>query len=267
MFTLSKIVVFFLSPGVWLALLLIAGTALLWTRWRQAGRWILTITGLFVAIISIFPLGLYLIGPLEDRFPAVRELSGPVDGIIVLGGAVEQRVTRYRGQPTLTDAAERMTTFVVLAKRFPAARLVFSGGSGLLFDQEMKETETARLFFTQMGIDQTRILFEAESRNTYENAIHSFRLVRPGPGERWVLVTSAMHMPRAVGVFRKAGWKPIPYPVDFHTFGPEQRGLGFNMFNGLFSLTIGLREWTALIAYRLLGRTDAIFPTPLDRTT
>ena len=268
MFVLSKIVLFLLNPGVWLALLLIGGSALLWTRWRRAGRWILTAASLFIAVVSVLPVGLAMTGVLEDRFPVVHGLKGPVDGIVVLGGAVQQRVTRYRGQPTLTDAAERMTEFVVLARRFPKARLVFSGGSGLLFHQNEKEIDTARLFFTQMGIDLARILFEGKSRNTYENAVYSFRLVKPRPGERWVLVTSAMHMPRAVGVFRKAGWTDlVPYPVDFHTFGPAQYTLGLNMVDGLSTFSIALREWSALFAYRMLGRINSIFPGPLGGTS
>lgn len=264
MFVLSKIIVFLLQPGLWLTLLLVGGTALLWTRWRRAGRWIVTAATVFIAAVAVLPLGLYMIGPLEDRFPVVRELAGPVHGIVVLGGAVQQHVTRYRGQPALTGGAERMTEFVALARRFPQARLVFSGGSGLLFDPAAKESETARLFFAQMGIAPARILFEADSRNTYENAVYTFRLVRPKPGERWVLVTSAMHMPRAVGVFRKAGWTPVPYPVDFQTYGPDQAGFGINMLSGLVTLSVGLREWAALAAYRILGRTDAIFPAPRE---
>lgn len=267
MFILSKIVVFLLQPGVWLTILLAGGTILLWTRWRRAGRWTVTAAAFIVAIVAVFPLGLLMIGPLEDRFPVVQEIGAPVHGIIVLGGAVQQRVTRYRGQPALTDGAERMTETVALARQFPEARLVFTGGSGLLFDPDVKEVETARLFFSRMGIPAERIQFEAESRNTHENAIYTLRLARPKQGERWVLVTSAMHMPRSVGVFRKAGLEPIPYPVDFQTFGSEQFGLGLNMLSGLAGVSAGLREWAALLAYRLLDRTDEIFPAPRSGTS
>jgi len=267
MFVVSKIVVFLLQPGVWLTMLLAGGTVLLWTRWRRAGRGVVTAVTLILATVAVFPLGLLMISPLEDRFPVVHELEGPVHGIIVLGGAVQQRVTRYRGQPALTDGAERMTETVALARRFPAARLVFTGGSGLLFDPDLKEVDTARLFFARMGIPLERIQFEAESRNTHENAMYTLRLAQPKPGERWVLVTSAMHMPRSVGVFRKAGLEPIPYPVDFQTYGSEQRGLGLNVLSGLAGVSAGLREWAALLAYRLLDRTDEIFPAPRGRTS
>lgn len=262
MFIFSKIVVLLLNPGVWLFALLAVGTLLLWTRWRRIGRGILTATCLIVVIPTVLPLGIVMIGALEDRFPTVRRIDGSVDGIVVLGGAVKQVVTQYRNQPSLTDGAERMTEFVALAKRYPAARLVFSGGSGLVGHPDVKETDTARLFFDQLGLDTSRVIFEGESRNTHENALFSHRLARPGPGERWVLVTSAMHMPRSVGVFRKVGWKPLPYPVDYVTYGAAQRRFGFDMLSGLASFGLALREWTALAAYRLLGRTDTFFPAP-----
>jgi uncharacterized SAM-binding protein YcdF (DUF218 family) len=262
MFVFSKIVLFVLNPGHWLFALLVGGTVLLWTRWRRAGRWILTITCLLIALPTVLPIGQLMIATLEDRFPVVRQLDGPVDGIVVLGGTIQQIVTRYRGQPSLTDGAERLTEFVALAKRYPSARLIFTGGSGLLGRQDIKEADTARLLFAQLGLETARIVFESESRNTYENALYSHRIARPAPGQRWILVTSAMHMPRSVGVFRKAGWNPVPYPVDFHTWGPAQRGVGFVMLSGLGSLALGLREWAALVAYRVLGRTDAIFPGP-----
>ena len=262
MFVLSKIALIVLNMGVWLLVLLLGGTALLWTRWRRVGRWILTGTCLFIAVPSILPIGQMMIATLEDRFPVVEEIKGPVDGIVVLGGTVQQLVTKYRRQPALTDGAERLTEFVALARRFPAAKLVFSGGSGLLTHQDVKETDTARLFFRQLGLDTTRILFEGDSRNTYENALYSYRLAKPKPDERWLLVTSAMHMPRAVGAFRKAGWTITPFPVDFHTYGPAQRSFGFNMLSGLGSLAPALREWAGLAVYRLLGRTDTLFPAP-----
>lgn len=260
MFLLAKAFNFLTQPGLWVGVLLSVGIVLLWTRRQRIGRWILTATMLFVALVTFVPVGLMMIGVLEDRFPVVTAFTGPVDGIIVLGGTVNQLTTRYRGQPALTGGAERLTEFVALAKRYPDAKLVFTGGSGLVFHQDVKEAETARLFFAQMGLDTRRIIFEDQSRNTYENALYTYRLVSPKPAERWVLITSASHMPRSVGCFRKAGWNPIPFPVDFSTYGPDQRGIGFNFVHGLAWFGNGLRAWLALLAYRLLGRTDALFP-------
>jgi uncharacterized SAM-binding protein YcdF (DUF218 family) len=262
MFVLAKLFNFFLQPGLWIGLLLLTGCILLWTKRHRIGRWILTATMAFAVLITVLPVGLTMVEILENRFPIATKLTGPVDGIIVLGGTIQQLTTKYRGQPSLTGGAERLTEFIVLAKRYPRAKLVFSGGSGLLLRQEVKEAETARLFFAQMGLDTSRVVFEDQSRNTFENALYTHKLVSPKPKERWVLITSASHMPRSVGSFRKAGWNVIPYPVDFSTYGPEQRGIGFNIISGVRQFGTALRAWAGLLAYRLLGRTDALFPAP-----
>ena len=262
MFLLAKIFNFFSQPGLWVGLLLLVGTILLWTKWQRLGRWILTVIVAFVVLITIFPIGLFMIGTLEDRFPIVTNLSGPIDGIVVLGGSVNQLTTKFRGQPSLTSGAERLTEFVALAKQYPKAKLAFSGGSGLVFNQVVKETEVARLFFAQMGLDTSRIIFEDQSRNTFENAVYSYKLLSPNPEERWVLITSASHMPRSVGSFRKAGWIPIPFPVDFNTRGRDQLNIGFNMIARFNSFGVALRAWSALVVYRVLGRMDALFPAP-----
>ena len=259
---LSKILKIFLQPGLWVGVLLLAGTILLWTRWQRTGRWVLTITMVFVVLVTVFPVGLLMIEPLENRFPIVTKLTAPIDGIIVLGGTVNQFNTKYRGQASLTDGAERLTEFIALAKKHPKAKLAFTGGSAHILRQDVKETETARLFFAQMGLDTSRIVFEDKSRNTYENAVYSYKLLSPGPRERWVLITSASHMPRSVGVFLKAGWKPIPFPVDFSTYGPDQRQFGLDMIGGLRKFATGLNAWAGLLVYRLLGRTDTLFPAP-----
>lgn len=262
MFLLAKTVNFILRPGLWIGVLLLVGTVLLWTRWRRTGRWILTVTVAFIVLVTVFPAGQFMIATLENRFPVVTEFTGPVDGIIVLGGAVEQLTTKYRGQPSLTGGAERMTEFVALAKRYPQARLLFSGGSGLILHEDVKETDTAKLFFNQMGLNTDRVMFEDKSRNTFENAVYSYQLAKPKPEERWVLITSASHMPRSVGTFSKAGWRVVPFPVDFATRGPVQWRPGLDMINGLKQFGTGLRAWVALVTYRLLDRSDVLFPAP-----
>jgi uncharacterized SAM-binding protein YcdF (DUF218 family) len=167
-----------------------------------------------------------------------------------------------RGQPTLTGAAERLTEFVSLARHYPEARLVFTGGSGNLFDQTLKETLVARAVFAQLGLDVNRITFEDRSRNTYENAVLTRDLVAPKPEETWLLITSAMHMPRAHGAFVKVGWRILPYPVDYQTSGSYDWRLGFSLASGLGGISDALHEWIGLVAYRAMGWTDGIFPGP-----
>ena len=99
-------------------------------------------------------------------------------------------------------------------------------------------------------------------RIEYENAVVTFGLVKPKPGERWILVTSAFHMPRAVGCFRRVGWRVIPYPVDFNFEGDERFELAFDLAGGINAFASGLHEWLGLTFYWLTGKTDTFFPAP-----
>lgn len=264
MFTVSKLFWWVVDPSNLLLLMLLAATALLWSRWRRLGRRLVLVTAALALAVAVLPIGGWLSAPLENRFPAVRTLESPPDGIVVLGGVVNRRLTVARGQAALTDGVERLTEFVAIARRYPEARLVFTGGSGSLFDQTVKETMVARRLFADIGFDAARVIYEDQSRNTYENAVLTRRLVQPRPEETWLLITSAMHMPRAVGVFRKAGWRIRPYPVDYTTDGNGVFGLRFRLSTGLVGFSDAVHEWVGLAAYRLLGRSDSLFPGPAD---
>ena len=174
----------------------------------------------------------------------------------MLGGAVDPFETAVRGLPTLNAEAERMTEFVHLAKLYPAARQVFSGGSGSLNPASLSEAAVARLFFARQGLDTQRMLFEDRSRNTYENVLFSQALAKPKPGEVWLLVQSARDVPRAVGVFRKLGWPVIAVPVAYKT---GVSGVG-SLTGNLDLLNRSVHEWLGLVAYRLTGKTDELFP-------
>jgi uncharacterized SAM-binding protein YcdF (DUF218 family) len=265
MFSLAKVFWLLASPDSLFLIALCAGAVLTFTRWRRAGVGILVAMTAIGVVVATVPFGTWLLIPLENRYPTTTNLPARVDGIVVLGGAVRQQITAVRGQPALTGAAERMTEFVALARRHPEARLVFTGGSGSLFDQSLKETLVARALFAQLGLDVSRIVFEDRSRNTYENAVMTRRLVAPRLGETWVLITSAMHMPRAHGAFAAAGWRVIPYPVDYQTTGTYDWGFGFSLSGGLDGIAYALHEWIGLVAYRAMGWTDAIFPAPEPR--
>ena len=261
-FIVSKVLWFIVNPGNLLLIVLGLGVWLLWTRWRRAGRWLVSLAVLAGLAMATLPLGTRLYLPLENRFPVAADLPGRIDGIIALGGVVDQFVTVARGQVALTGAVERLTEFAALARRYPDARLVFSGGSGDLVRQGVKEADVLRPFFDVLGVDAERIQFENQSRNTYENAVATFGLIKPKPGERWILVTSAFHMPRAVGCFRRVGWPVIPYPVDFNFEGDETFELAFDFAGGINAFAGGVHEWLGLTFYWLTGKTDTFFPAP-----
>lgn len=261
-FTLSKVLWALAAPDALLLILLVAGLALIATGRIPPGLWLAGVATAGFVALAVLPIGPWMLRVLEDRFPVPAELPARVDGIIVLGGAVVPLVTAERGQPALNEAAERMTVLPALAARYPEARLVFTGGSGLLLDQDVKEAEVARATWASLGFDTSRILFESDSRNTWENAVLSRRLVQPADGSRWLLVTSAAHMPRAVGVFRRAGWTVVPHPVDFTVPARQLWRLGPGLAPGLMAARVATREYIGLAAYRLMGRTDALFPAP-----
>ena len=262
-YVLSKVPGFFAIPSNLLLTAGIIGALLLATRFSRAGRRLLVATVLVFAALGLSPLGNALILPLEERFPAWDAARGAPDGILVLGGSIDDIVSPARGRPVLNEAAERLTEAVMLARRYPQARVLFSGGSGRLFFASMPEATVARQFFAEMGLAPERLLLEEESRNTSENAIFSKRIANPQPGERWLLVTSAYHMPRSIGIFRREGFPVEAYPVDWRTRGPADLARGFDRVSeGLRRTDIAMREWVGLLAYWLTGRSSALFPAP-----
>ncbi len=259
LFALSKILGGLIRPA---SLLLFAMLlALLWHRSRpRASHGLLAGATLAFALLNVTPAACWLVTPLEQRFPQ-PSLPNHVDGVIVLGGAINTDASTAVHQVELNESAERMMAAVALLRRYPQARLLFSGGSGLLLSPDNREADTARVLLDSLGVDARNVLFERNSRNTWENAVDSLQLAHPHQGETWLLVTSAWHMPRAVGCFRRAGWTVTPYPVDY--LGPEvTQWFSFNGDEQLRIATLALKEWAGLIAYHLLGRTDAFFPSP-----
>ncbi len=261
-FMLSKILWALVNPGNLLLLLLILGAVLLWTRWRRFGRWLVGFCTVAFLVLAVAPVGMWALGILENRFPPLVDLPGRVDGIIVAGGIVDPVTSRDRGQLSIGGAAERVYEMAVLLRRYPKARLVFSGGSGSLLYQEYKEAKAVVPLLRQLGVDTGRVIFEDQSRNTAENATLSYRMVQPKKGERWLLVTSAFHMPRAVGSFRQVGWEVTPYPVDYQTRKTLVLPLHFNFAGGVGSLGGAVHEFLGLLFYWLDGKTGELFPGP-----
>ncbi|WP_237216252.1 YdcF family protein [Falsiroseomonas oryziterrae] len=260
-FVTSKIFWSLLRPNTLALVLCVVGLMLVW-RGRRFGRWPLAVgLGWYVAVFTL-PVSTALTLPLESRFARPATPPAQVTGIIVLGGAVEQDLTAAHGIPALNGAAERMTEGVALALRHPNARLVFTGGSAAVVPGGPTEADTARQLFTELGLPPARLVFENESRNTWENAVLTKRLLDPKPGETWLLVTSASHMPRAVGCFRAAGFAVVPWPVNFTTGRDPGLWYGWPFPTRLNHAEAALREYVGLVVYWLTGRTSALFPAP-----
>lgn len=262
MFVFSQIFWWFFEPSNLILLILAIGALLLWTRrWRVLGRRLVGLVVLFFLFLSLAPFDALLIAPLENRFAPVKKLPADIVGVITLGGAVNQFSTISRDAISLNGNAERLTEFIALARRYPKLKLVYTGGSASLTQPDLKETMVARRLFDALGVAPGRVIYEDQSRNTHENAVFTYRLIAPTAGERWLLVTSAIHMPRSVGAFRKAGWDVVPYPVSYETYEGDYK-FWRSPFLALGDLSLGMHEWIGLAAYRLLGRSDDLFPAP-----
>lgn len=257
-FVLSKLVWALTAPATCLFFAVTLGWALQ-RRTPRLANVLLGGSAIFLLLLSATPIGRSSLALLEDRFPQQR-IEGPVDGIIVLGGAQSPETSAAVGHPQVNGAAERMIAFVELARAHPEAKLVFTGGSGEVFRQDVREADDVPPLLNALGFDASRVTLERDSRNTWENATLAKALVKPRPGEVWVLITSAWHMPRSVGCFRAAGWSVIPYPVDYRTL-PRDRWPLLETLNQLDLLTMAAKEWVGLAGYHLMGRTDDWFPS------
>ncbi len=262
-FILSKVIWPLVTPSNLLALaLLLGGLLALTASWRRTGRRLLAAAMAVLVAVALLPVDEWLAWPLETRFAAPAPLPAEVDGIVVLGGGVKGSKVPVLGGAQLNGAADRLSALVILARRYPTARIVYAGGNATLAGGPREAVVTEALL-AEMGFASPRLQFERDSRNTHENAMRTHALARPAAGETWLLVTSALHMPRAMGVFRAQGWDPLPLPVDFRgenrlVFLRPAESLGGRLA-GIDDVT---HEWVGLFAYRMLGYSDALFPGP-----
>jgi len=253
----SKLMALAWQPLSWVALILVIGVALSFVRaqrWRRWGRWLCAMALALLLLLGWYPLPDHLARGLEDRYQAPSgDLSG-YTGMVVLGGAFRRDDGRERRQPSLGCAGERVVVPVPLMNQYPQMRLLFTGGDAAIFRPANEpEANVARAYFERMGTDMSRVLIESKSRNTYENAT----LSRTVPGvdirQPWLLVTSAVHMPRALATFRKAGWNVTPYPVDYDSFGGDF-WMAYDLYLGVTAWQSVLREYLGIAFYRLTGR-------------
>jgi uncharacterized SAM-binding protein YcdF (DUF218 family) len=163
-----------------------------------------------------------LVAPLEQRFDRAEIFNAEgITGVIALGGGVER--IREAGR---------------LARRYPHLTVFISGSP-----------PAHVLEWLGRDVDPARVVIETHSRNTHENAVFAKAALRPKPGERWLLVTSAWHMPRAMGAFRQNTFPVEPWPV-------------YGRWESKPLYVLAEHEWLGLIAYRLLGHSSALFPAP-----
>lgn len=261
-FSLGKLLAALTSPGNVLLLLMLTGLAAILVR-RRWGVGLLAAGLLPLLLIAMTPVSIWVTLPLEKRFPVPSQAdTDPVDGIIVLGGALMPIASKEHGTPQLTRDAERLTVLPGLMRRFPDARVVFTGGSGDPRYPDDREAPFVLELLADWGVDTARVQLEGASRTTWENAVNTAPLVKSG--ERWLLVTSAAHMPRAMGVFRSVmpDVRLTAYPVGFNANRTEVMRFGLNLSDNLDRFDNAAHEWRGLVAYRLAGRIPTVLPSP-----
>ena len=255
---LSRLIWNLVEPGNLLIVLLVAGIALCWAGRDRIGRPLVIGSAAAMVVLLLLPVGEWLAMPLEARFPRLP-LPRHVDEILVLGNGLDPEIYESRGAVGENPGPQRLMAGVALARRFPQAKLVFSGGSGKPFGGD-SEANVARGVFAELGVPAGQIVLEVNSRTTWENLLFTKQLVRPKAGETWILVTSAVHLPRAMAVARHLGWKMIPWPSSYISPARADIFASSGYAGSVDSLEGALHEWMGLAAYRLEGRTDRLLP-------
>ena len=244
----ANVIWWLVQPSHFFSLLFGIAAILLCTRyWRKARALLLTIT-IFTLPVSLLPLGKLLMLPLENQYQTT--LPESIAGIVILGGTSIPDITASRNQVTLGESAERLIAAIKLNSIYPEAQLVFTGGG--LFNSGFSEADVARMFFEDVGLDSSEIIFESDSNSTYENALFTKNLIEPTIDQEWLLVTSALHMPRAMLLFEKLNWQVVPYPVDYRTQEYVNLKWPFQVVDRWKEFDLVTREYLALFVQKYL---------------
>ncbi len=226
---------------------------------QKIGLTVLIFNCVFLLIISILPIGKFLLYQLEKKYHNYTLMPKKVDGILILGGASNPYLSQEYERIILNNSSERLIEAIILIKKYKDAKIIFSGGLGDINYPNLDHAKVARDLFISMGVDVTKILFENKSRNTYENILFSKKVADIKDNEKWILITSAFHMNRAMLIAKKHKWKLKPYPVDFRLPKEFNFKLSFSLLSNIRTLNMSLREWVGLLAYYLMGRTSGIY--------
>ena len=256
----SDITWILLQPSNLILLLIVFSLIVLLFGGLKLGRRLLALSLLFMALPALLPIEDIVARPLEERLSAPDPLPNQVEGILILGGSIDWDTSRARQQLSLVDSAERMVAAGALAERYPDAKLIFTGLFRDVVPNEFNVAPNQQSSFFGVEYNNRQVVYLGAARSTYEEALLALKTIKPQAGERWLLVTSAYHMPRAYLTFQAQGWTVIPYPVDYRHTGELKVKPTLNVIGRLNDLDDFAREWGALIVYNRLGRTESFLP-------
>ncbi len=265
-FVLSKLLWLLIRPENLIIIALAIVILLFFLKKDELAKKYLYITSTMIFFIAIFPIGSWLLYPLETHFPTKPDLPKQVDGIILLGGSFLPSNSEAWNKVQTNSFADRIHDFLALIHRYPNAKAIFTGGSASVLNAHQTEAYFAEKLFTNIGIKKGRIEFEDRARNTYENILYSKKIAQPQANETWVVITTAFHLPRTIGIFCQQQWPVIPYPADFHTNPKGLFSLTLNLSAHLNTLNYAIHEWIGLVAYFLTGKTTSLLPNQCLKT-
>ncbi len=259
-FVLSKVFWVLMQPLNALCALGLAGWGIR-VRWPSLGQRLMNMALIAIILIGLLPIGPVMITWLERQYPTPQTLPQTIDGLILLGGPFEASRSMKTNQLVVNDQIDRGLCFAKLAKEYPNAKLVFTGGAGDITNPQANETPYAKNFFDIVGLSDRKILYESESRNTHENAVLTKALVAPSDSQTWAVITSGYHMPRSMATFHNAGWNVLPYQCDLRTDGTYNPLDGLPNIAANFGLmNLALKEIIGTVAYYVTGKSAFLFP-------
>lgn len=263
MFTLAKLFWIVAQPLCLAFLMGTAGILALVLRRRATGL-VFSAIGMLILFVALFTsTGIYLVQGLEDRFPRPGQLSPDPACLIILGGGIDTVPSSIRGGYSLNDDGDRYIEAVRLARLYPAARIIMSGGDGSIDGGHVSEAEIIGRMFRDFGIDTARVSNDATSRDTFENAVNTKAILADLGLTRCLLITSGFHMPRAVAIFRHLGVDVIPWVTDYRSTGREGLRVDFRQpLRNAAMLSVAMKEWIGMLAYYATGRLSSLYPVP-----
>jgi len=258
-FYLSKFLWYLFNPFNCIIFLLILSVILNFLKLLKFSKIILYFAFFLFFITGALPTGSYLLYLLEKNYHNKVNLPENVDGILILSGATSPFLTKEYDQISLNGSVERLTESIQLMKKYPKAKVFFAGGSGYIEYPDLNHSDVAKKFYESLDVNTKNIFFDKTSRNTYENIVFAKKKFNPNKDEKWVLVTSAFHLKRAINVGEQLGWEFIPYATDYKLPKKFRWKLSFNFFGNLSSFQRSSHEWVGIISYYLMGRSSKIF--------
>ncbi|MFZ1815046.1 MAG: YdcF family protein [Rhizobiaceae bacterium] len=258
-FILSKLFWVIARPLNLLFFLSLAGMVAWRTGLHRLARTVLSATIIVFAVTGFTQLPDLLIWRLEDHviYPALP--TSPY-GIIILGGGLDASKQMQVEGYHLGEAADRLVLGLELKRRYPDARLIYSGGLATIAADGLPETRAALDMTRALYGDDRGMEFEGTSRNTWQNAVFTGDLVGEDRSREWLLVTSAFHMPRALGCFRKNGFTVLPVPTDYRADELVFPWLTGDVAGQFIKMSLFSKEIIGLVAYRFTGKMDELFP-------